>query len=132
MARRCSPRIWSAPTAPAGQAVLLGATVTVTHTASVIALGTAVLLAGGLILLLLAIGLGRTALGLAVIVAFSVGLAGVLVGLGLILVSGRTALERFRRPGNGALIRRLPLLSATVVTALGVTITAGGVSGLLG
>lgn len=83
--------------------------------------------------LLLAIGLNRTALGLAMIVAFSVGLAGVLVGLGLILVSARTRLEGFQRPDRWSpLIRWLPMVSAAVVTILGLTITIRGVSGLLG
>ncbi|MGW0653885.1 nickel/cobalt transporter [Streptomyces umbrinus] len=83
--------------------------------------------------LLLAIGLNRTALGLAMIVAFSVGLAGVLVGLGLILVSARTRLESFQRPDRWSpLIRWLPMVSAAVVTILGLTITISGVSGLLG
>ncbi|MEU0426190.1 hypothetical protein ABZ235_21775 [Streptomyces canus] len=83
--------------------------------------------------LLLAIGLNRTALGLAMIVAFSVGLAGVLVGLGLILVSARTKLAGFQRPTRWSpLIRWVPMISAAVVTILGVTITTSGVSELLG
>lgn len=81
--------------------------------------------------LLLAIGLNRTALGLAMIVAFSVGLAGVLVGLGLILVSARTRLERFRRPGHSPMVHWLPVLSAAVVTVLGLTIAINGINGLL-
>ncbi|MFE9686678.1 nickel/cobalt transporter [Streptomyces sp. NPDC006285] len=81
--------------------------------------------------LLLAIGLGRTALGLTMIVSFSVGLAGVLVGLGLLLVSTRTKLERFRRPGDGLLLRWLPMVSAAIVTILGLTIAMSGVAGLV-
>lgn len=85
-----------------------------------------------LTVLLLAIGLGRTALGLTMIVSFSVGLAGVLVGLGLILVSARTGLERFRRPGSSPVLRWLPVVSAAVVTALGLTVAVNGVGGLAG
>ncbi|MFC8513876.1 nickel/cobalt transporter [Streptomyces sp. NPDC057257] len=80
--------------------------------------------------LLLAIGLGRTALGLTMIVAFSVGLAGVLVGLGLILVSARTSLAGLRRRESGRLVQWLPVASAIVVTVLGLVITVDGVGGL--
>lgn len=83
-------------------------------------------------MLLLAIGPNRTALGLAMIVAFSVGLAGVLVALGLILISARTRLERFRRPGDSPLIRWLPTVSAAVMTGLGLTIAISEVGSLLG
>ncbi|MFD9435792.1 nickel/cobalt transporter [Streptomyces sp. NPDC060002] len=86
-----------------------------------------------LTVLLLAIGLGRTALGLAMIVAFSAGLAGVLVGLGLILVHARAGLERFRCPGPpSSVMRWLPAISAGVVTVLGLTIAVNGVGGLTG
>jgi ABC-type nickel/cobalt efflux system permease component RcnA len=81
--------------------------------------------------LLLAIGLNRTALGLVMIVAFSVGLAAVLVGLGLVLVGTPSVLSRAtdRRP---AWVARVPLLSALVVAVLGAVMTATGVGGLLG
>ncbi|NEC88510.1 nickel/cobalt transporter [Streptomyces sp. SID12501] len=85
-----------------------------------------------LTVLLLAIGLGRTALGLTMIIAFSVGLAGVLVGLGLILVHTRAGLERFRGSGPGPVMRWLPTASAGVVTVLGLTIAVNGVGGLAG
>lgn len=144
------------------RAVGLGVTITVTHTAAVLGLGAAVLIAGQSVLpgsvvplltvaagllvvglgirlvrrrwrgapaghghghprggvlavgfsaglvpcpealsvLLLAVGLNRAALGLVMIVAFSVGLAGVLVGLGLVLVTGARVLAG-RTPGAG-------------------------------
>lgn len=85
-----------------------------------------------LTVLLLAIGLGRTVLGLTMIIAFSVGLAGVLVGLGLILVQAREGLERFRRPAPSPVTRWLPTASAGVVTVLGLTIAVNGVGGLMG
>lgn len=81
--------------------------------------------------LLLAIGLNRTALGLTMIVAFSTGLGAVLVALGLILVSARTTLERFRRPRDSPLVQWLPVVSAAVVTVLGLAMAAGGASGLM-
>lgn len=85
-----------------------------------------------LTVLLLAVGLGRTALGIVMIFAFSVGLAGVLVGLGLILVSARAGLERLRRPAQSPLIRWLPVTSAAVVSVLGLTIAVSGVGALTG
>ncbi|MEU8243998.1 hypothetical protein AB0C07_37570 [Actinoplanes missouriensis] len=88
--------------------------------------------AGGLIpcpealgVLILAVGLHRTALGLAMIVAFSAGLGAVLVGLGLILVTAR---DRFTDVRPGPLLRRLPVVSAAVVVALGVVMTVSGVA----
>ncbi|XVU29885.1 hypothetical protein ACQPZJ_23195 [Actinoplanes sp. CA-054009] len=171
----------------AAQAVFLGLVITVTHTASVLILGTAALIAGrhvlpgvlmpslevtaGLIvlilglrvawnrwrhrahdhqhhhegrgslaamgisggllpcpealgILILAVGLNRTALGLGMIAAFSAGLATVLVGLGLALVLGHRAV---RKPRLTPLLGRLPLVSAAVVVVLGVVMTASGV-----
>lgn len=88
--------------------------------------------AGGLIpcpealgVLILAVGLHRTALGLAMIVAFSAGLGAVLVGLGLILVTAR---DRFTDVRPGPLLRRLPVVSAAVVVVLGVVMTVSGVA----
>ncbi|MEU4564434.1 hypothetical protein AB0F72_39150 [Actinoplanes sp. NPDC023936] len=88
--------------------------------------------AGGLIpcpealgVLILAVGLHRTALGLAMIVAFSAGLGAVLVGLGLILVTAR---DRFTDVRPGPLLRRLPVVSAAVVVLLGMAMTVSGVA----
>lgn len=82
--------------------------------------------------LLLAIGLNRTALGLGMIVAFSVGLAAVLVGLGLLLVTAAPALSRFTSRRSGRVVAHLPLLSAVVVAILGGAMTVTGVSSLAG
>jgi ABC-type nickel/cobalt efflux system permease component RcnA len=79
-----------------------------------------------------AIGLGRTALGLTMIVAFSVGLADVLVDLGLILVSARTSLAGLRQCGSGQLVQWLPMVSAAVVTVLRLAITVDGIGGFAG
>lgn len=81
--------------------------------------------------LLLAIGLNRTALGMAMVVAFSVGLAAVLVGLGLLLVTAAPTLARFGGRRSGWLATRVPLLSALVVTVLGCAMTVNGVNGLI-
>lgn len=81
--------------------------------------------------LVLAVGLQRTALGLIMIVAFSVGLASVLVGLGLALVIARPVAERFSGRVPPWLTTRVPLVSAVIVTALGAVMTATAVGGLL-
>ncbi len=82
--------------------------------------------------LLLAIGLNRTALGLVMIVAFSVGLAAVLVGLGLFLVTAQPSLSRIGGRRLDRVAARVPLLSAVVVAALGAAMTATGMSGVAG
>lgn len=73
------------------------------------------------VVLLTAIALHRVAFGLVLVVAFSVGLAAVLVAIGIILVMAGGALQRFS--GSGRVIRHLPLVSAVIVTVLGVLIT---------
>ncbi len=92
--------------------------------------------AGGLIpcpealgVLILAAGLNRTALGLAMIVAFSAGLGAVLIGLGLILVTAR---DRFTDVRPGPLLWRLPIFSAALVVVLGVVMTVSGALGMTG
>ena len=82
--------------------------------------------------LLLAVGLQRTALGLVMIVAFSTGLAAVLVGLGLVLVTAGPAVSRFADRVPGWVTTRLPLVSAAVVTVLGGVMTVTGLIGLAG
>lgn len=81
--------------------------------------------------MLLAVGLNRTALGLVMITAFSFGLAGILVGLGLLLVRGAPLLTRVAGRGPVRLGRWIPLASASVVTVLGGAMAATGVTGLL-
>ncbi|SDM51546.1 HoxN/HupN/NixA family nickel/cobalt transporter [Allokutzneria albata] len=82
--------------------------------------------------MLLAIGLNRTALGILMIVAFSIGLAAVLVGLGLVLVAGAPAAARLTRTRPHWMTVRVPLISAFVVTVLGGTITVIGLTSLAG
>jgi nickel/cobalt transporter (NicO) family protein len=81
-------------------------------------------LAGGLIpcwdavvLILLAEAVGRLALGLALLSAFSLGMAGVLVAVGVTAAHLRTVVRR--RDDEGVWARRLGLLGATAVTAIG-------------
>lgn len=73
-----------------------------------------------LVVLLAAISLGRVGYGLALVVAFSVGLAATLTAVGLLFVyAGRFV----KRPaGDGRLVRLLPVLSALVIACIGAAI----------
>jgi nickel/cobalt transporter (NicO) family protein len=76
-----------------------------------------------LVVMLGAIALGRVAFGLALIVAFSVGLAAVLTLVGVVFVRARGWLERL--PGPAGRVRDwAPLASALAVSAVGVLIVA--------
>jgi ABC-type nickel/cobalt efflux system permease component RcnA len=74
-----------------------------------------------LVVLLSAIALHQLAFGLALIVAFSVGLAATITSIGLVAVLARRAFARARL--DGPLIRALPALSAAVIVAVGLVIT---------
>jgi sulfite exporter TauE/SafE len=76
-------------------------------------------------ILLIAIGLNRAGLGLSLIVAFSLGIALVLIVIGLLLVRSRGLLDKLGRRG-GKIQKWLPLVSAAIVTLLGVGIAAKG------
>lgn len=74
-----------------------------------------------LVLLMLSVSLGRLGLGLLLLAAFTLGLAAVLVAIGsaMVLAGGR-----FSSAGReNAWVRRLPLVSAAVVTLLGAMMT---------
>jgi nickel/cobalt transporter (NicO) family protein len=75
--------------------------------------------------MLVAIGLDRIALGLGLIVAFSLGLAAVLIAIGILLVRFRGGLDRLGKP-ESTWQRWLPLVSAVIVTVLGVGIVLKG------
>ncbi len=74
-----------------------------------------------ILLLCLAISAGRLSLGVPLLLAFSAGLAGVLVALGISVVGARNwAVARWGGGERlGKLFRVLPLVSAAVITALG-------------
>jgi|YNPNPStandDraft_1061719.scaffolds.fasta_scaffold01660_11 ABC-type nickel/cobalt efflux system permease component RcnA len=88
-----------------------------------------------LVILLMAIALHRVAFGLALIVAFSVGLASVLIVMGLAVVrAGASFLARSGR-ASSPLVDWLPALSGTAIVLIGVAIIlrglgAGGSIGL--
>lgn len=75
-----------------------------------------------IVVLMVAIGLGRTAFGLMLIAAFSVGLAAVLIVIGVLMVSAKHLLERFSY--SGRIIRILPVFSGILITCIGLWLTA--------
>ncbi|MDQ3441641.1 MAG: sulfite exporter TauE/SafE family protein, partial [Planctomycetota bacterium] len=70
-----------------------------------------------LVVLLSAITLGRVSYGLALVVAFSVGLAATLTAIGLLFVYAKRFIERPMRESR--LVRALPVASALVIACLG-------------
>jgi nickel/cobalt exporter len=87
---------------------------------------------GALVVLLSALAMHRVGFGLALIVAFSIGLAAVLTGIGLLMVSTRGLLDRVPLLSSSRWSERLALVSASVVSVLGIgmaiqSLVAGGV-----
>jgi nickel/cobalt transporter (NicO) family protein len=82
-----------------------------------------------LVVLLGAISQHEVALGLLLIVAFSIGLAGTLTGLGLAVVYARRMLPRVSM--SGRLASTLPAASALVIVGVGCVLTANAVPGIV-
>jgi nickel/cobalt exporter len=82
-----------------------------------------------LVVLLSAIALHRIGFGIALILAFSLGLATTVTGIGLVAVLARRAFGRLSF--EGPLIRVLPAASAAVILCVGVVITAKAIPGVL-
>jgi nickel/cobalt transporter (NicO) family protein len=82
-----------------------------------------------LVVLLSAIALHRIGLGLALILAFSVGLAATITGIGLVAVLARRAFGRMRL--DGPLVRALPAVSAALILAVGIGITVNALPEVL-
>ncbi len=82
-----------------------------------------------LVVLLSAIALHRVGLGLALIFAFSVGLAATITAIGLVAVLARRAFGRLSL--NGPVVRALPAVSAALILAVGVVITARAIPGVI-
>jgi ABC-type nickel/cobalt efflux system permease component RcnA len=74
-----------------------------------------------LVVLLSAIALHRIGFGLALILAFSVGLAATITSIGLVAVLAKRAFSRLSF--DGTIVRLLPAASALVILAVGVGIT---------
>jgi nickel/cobalt transporter (NicO) family protein len=82
-----------------------------------------------LVVLLSAIALHRVGFGLALILAFSVGLAATITAIGLIAVVARRAFGRISL--DGPVVRALPAASALVILAVGVGITVNALPEVL-
>jgi ABC-type nickel/cobalt efflux system permease component RcnA len=82
-----------------------------------------------LVVLLSAIALHRIGLGLALIVAFSVGLAATITAIGLVAVFARRTFGRLSL--DGRLVRALPAVSAALILAVGLVITARALPGVV-
>ena len=80
-----------------------------------------------LVVMLSAIALHRVAFGLLLIVSFSMGLAVVLTLLGLLVMRARGVLERV--PSRGSWMAGLSVVSAGVVTVIGVALFVRALSG---
>jgi ABC-type nickel/cobalt efflux system permease component RcnA len=81
-----------------------------------------------LVLLLTAVSINRAALGMVLVVAFSLGLAGVLTTVGLLFVKGSHLVQRL--PQAATWSHLLPAASALVIMVIGVWLTAEAVSRL--
>jgi nickel/cobalt exporter len=81
-----------------------------------------------LVLLLAAVSMNRAGLGMALVVAFSLGLAAVLTVVGLLFVKGSQIVQRVPRLTVWG--GYLPVASALVITVLGVLLTAGAAMSL--
>jgi nickel/cobalt exporter len=77
-----------------------------------------------MVLLLTAVSLRRVGAGLVLLTAFSLGLALVLVAIGAAVLYAQDLLPATRRHSHHPVMRYLPVVSAGVVTAIGVVMTA--------
>jgi nickel/cobalt transporter (NicO) family protein len=75
--------------------------------------------------LLGAVAQGQIAVGMLMIVAFSLGLAATLTGLGLAVVHAGRVLGRLAVPGR--VVAALPAVSALLIVGVGVVLTAQAV-----
>jgi nickel/cobalt transporter (NicO) family protein len=79
------------------------------------------------VVMVAAVSQGQVALGMLLIVAFSLGLAGVLIAIGVSLTLGKRIPERrkamFQHPFVGRAVSALPVVSAFVVMVAGLAIT---------
>jgi nickel/cobalt exporter len=94
--------------------------------ASLVALGASgglVPCPSALVLLLTAVSLGRTGLGLILLVAFSAGLAVVLTATGLAVLYAKHWLPDGQKAAGHALFRYLPVVSAAIIVSIGAAMT---------
>jgi nickel/cobalt transporter (NicO) family protein len=77
-----------------------------------------------LVLLLSSVALGRIALGMTLLVAFSAGLAMVLMAIGLIVLYAKHLLPDSQTTARNPFFRYVPVASAAVITCAGLLMTA--------
>jgi ABC-type nickel/cobalt efflux system permease component RcnA len=82
-----------------------------------------------LVVLLAAIALHRVGFGLALIVAFSLGLAATITSIGLVAVLARRTFARVSL--DGPVVRALPAVSALAILGAGVVLTARALPGVV-
>ena len=82
-----------------------------------------------LVVLLSAIALHLIGLGLALIVAFSLGLAATITAIGLVAVVARRTFGRLSL--DGPLVRSLPAVSAALILTVGLVITVRALPGVI-
>ncbi|MEW6026998.1 MAG: hypothetical protein AB1599_06880 [Planctomycetota bacterium] len=75
-----------------------------------------------IVILLMAITLKKTLWGLALILAFSLGLAGVLIAIGIMTVTGVSFLNSSRYINLGRTVKILSILSPALITIIGIAI----------
>jgi ABC-type nickel/cobalt efflux system permease component RcnA len=76
-----------------------------------------------MVLMLSAIALGRTGLGLVLLIAFSLGLAGVLVAIGGLVLYAKHWLPEPEKTSRAGFFRLVPVLSAAVIVCIGMLMT---------
>jgi ABC-type nickel/cobalt efflux system permease component RcnA len=76
-----------------------------------------------LVLLLSSVALGRVALGLTLLVAFSLGLAMVLMAIGLIVLYAKHLIPDRETTARNPWFRYLPVASAGFITCAGILMT---------
>lgn len=76
-----------------------------------------------LVLLLSSVALGRVALGLTLLVAFSAGLAVVLSAIGLVVLYAKHLLPDSKKTANNLAFRYLPVASAAIIVCAGLIMT---------
>ena len=83
-----------------------------------------------LVLLLLAVSVGRIAFGIALLTSFSLGLAAVLMGIGLVVLFAKSLLPERAVNKENAFFRYVPVLSALLIFCMGLLMT-GVAAGLI-
>ena len=80
------------------------------------------------VVLLFAIYMKKTALGLLLIVSFSLGLAATLVTIGIVVVKGKKLIKRFSKHSKAnRIVNALPAFSACAIFVFGLIMVAGAV-----